>query len=502
MPVSTENLRLILGLKLRNLRLERLLSLKDLADRSGLSISYLSEIEKGKKYPKPDKLLALSRVLEVPFDELVSMQADDQLHTLTETLRSPFFTEFPFELFGLETQDLVSLFSGDPARAGALFRTFLEIGQMYDVRVEHFLFAALRSYQLLHDNYFADIEAEADALRREAGSAVLDADPEAVLRERLVRGWHYEFDETTLGTSEPLRGFRSVYADGARPRLYLNPRLLPGQRAFVLARELGYRRLGLVERALTSSWLKVESFEQVLNNFKASYFAGAVLIERNRLLARISDLFASPTWDETAFLSLLDSFRTTPETLLYRIGQLLPHTYGFQEFFFLRVNDDPERGTLHLGKVFNRSRIALPQGFWLDEHYCRRWSGLRLLQKMDRNPEVDGVRAHAQRSRFTVEGETFFVFSVARRLAQPGRSRTSVTLGFRIDDAFKSSVRFWNDPAVPDERVNVTCERCPLAAEDCSERVAPPRLLDLIRDREAKSSAVEALLRDASAPGR
>lgn len=494
MSISTENLRLILGLKLKNLRQGRGLSLKDLAERAGLSISYLSEIEKGKKYPKPDKLIGLSRVLEVPFDELVSVAADDQLHTLTETLRSPFFTEFPFELFGLETQDLVSLFSGDPARAGALFRTFLEIGQMYDVRVEHFLFAALRSYQLLHDNYFSDIEDVADAFRRESGAAQLDGAPEAVLRRVLERAYGYEIDETTLGDSEALQGFRSVYADGVAPRLYLNPRLLPGQRAFVFAREIGYRVLGLEERALTSSWLKVESFEQVLNNFKASYFAGAVLIDRERLLTRLSELFASATWDESAFLSLLTGFNTTPETLLYRIGQLLPHMFGFQEFFFLRINDDPDQGTLHLGKVFNRSHLALPQGFWLDEHYCRRWSALRLLQRMDHSSDVPGVRAHAQRSRFTLEGESFFEFTVARRLAPPGHARTSVTLGFRLDDAFKSRVRFWNDPGVPEERVNVTCERCPLPGAECAERVAKPRLLDVIRDRETRARAVENLL--------
>lgn len=494
MSISTENLRLILGLKLKNLRQERGLSLKELAEQAQLSISYLSEIEKGKKYPKPDKLLALSNVLGVAFDDLVSVHVDETLGSLTETLKSPFFTEFPFELFGLETQDLVSLFSGDPARAGALFRTFLEIGQMYDVRVEHFLFAALRSYQLLHDNYFSEIESVADAFRAEAGSAALDDDPETVLRRILERAYGYAFDEQRLAGSEALGGFRSVYSDGPRPVLYLNPNLLTGQRAFVYARELGYRVLGLKERALTSSWLKVESFEQVLNNFKASYFAGALLIDRKRLLDRLEGLFSSAHWNETAFLGLLDEFRTTPETLLYRIGQLLPHMFGFQEFFFLRVHEDAATGALQLSKVFNRSRIALPQGFWLDEHYCRRWSGLRLLQRMDRTSDDGAFHSHVQRSRFTRDGETFFVFSIARDVALSRGGRTSISLGYRVDEAFRTKVRFWNDPAVPGEDVNVTCERCPLSAGECPERVAPPRLLDAVLERERKEEAVNRLL--------
>jgi hypothetical protein len=491
MSISAENVRLILGLKLKNLRHARGLSLKDLAAGSGLSISYLSEIEKGKKYPKPDKLLALSTVLEVPFDELVSVSVDESLHPLADTLRSPFFREFPFELFGLATQDLVSLFSSDPARAGALLRTFLEIGQMYDVRVEHFLFAALRQYQLMHDNYFAEIEAVADGFRAEVGPEAVDGDAETVLRAYLEQAFGYRVDEETLEERSDLAGFRSVFADGPEPVLYVHPRLLPSQKAFVYGREIGYRLLGLRERAVTSSWLQVESFEQVLNNFRASYFAGAVLIARDDILDTLGHLFRRRFFDGDALLQAVHRLGTTPETFLYRVGQLLPHVAGFQEFFFLRVTHRPETDRVELTKVFNRSRIALPQGFWLDEHYCRRWSGLRLLQQ-DTGSGAYGV--HAQRSHFTREGVSFFVFSLSHPLTLSSGARTSITLGFLIDDNFRQKVRFWDDPAVPDEEVNVTCERCPLPPEACSERVAEPVLLRSVESREAKEQALARLL--------
>ena len=51
MRLSPENLRLVLGLKLRSERERRGLTLQRLAAQSGLAVSYLSEIEKGKKYP-------------------------------------------------------------------------------------------------------------------------------------------------------------------------------------------------------------------------------------------------------------------------------------------------------------------------------------------------------------------------------------------------------------------------------------------------------------------
>ena len=48
---------------------------------------------------------------------------------------------------------------------------------------------------------------------------------------------------------------------------------------------------------MTSAPERVDSFEQVLNDFKASYFAGALLVNRERLLARhdLEDRRAAPT---------------------------------------------------------------------------------------------------------------------------------------------------------------------------------------------------------------
>ena len=65
LPPSEQNLRFVLGLKLNQLRKSQKLSLKVLAGRAGLAISYLNEIEKGKKYPKPEKILGLAKALGV-----------------------------------------------------------------------------------------------------------------------------------------------------------------------------------------------------------------------------------------------------------------------------------------------------------------------------------------------------------------------------------------------------------------------------------------------------
>ena len=55
-----QNDKIILGLKVRQLRTDKGLSLSELNKTSGMSISYLNEIEKGKKYPRKDKLNQLA----------------------------------------------------------------------------------------------------------------------------------------------------------------------------------------------------------------------------------------------------------------------------------------------------------------------------------------------------------------------------------------------------------------------------------------------------------
>src|SRR5262245_53618469 len=121
------SLRLLLGLKLRSFRLERRLSLKELAERTGLSISYISEIEPGRKSPKLEKLLVLAESLGVGYEDLVSLRTDERLGPIGELLTSSFFREFPLELFGIEPEAVIQLMTEAPLEAGALLRALSEI---------------------------------------------------------------------------------------------------------------------------------------------------------------------------------------------------------------------------------------------------------------------------------------------------------------------------------------------------------------------------------------
>lgn len=63
--------------------------------------------------------------------------------------------------------------------------------------------------------------------------------------------------------------------------------------------------------------------------------------------------------------------------------------------------------------------------------------------------------------------------SLARPLVLTPTTNTSVTLGFRLDEACKKGVRFWDDPAIPQLEINETCERCWLSDAMCHDRAVP-----------------------------
>lgn len=483
-------------MKLRSLRKERGKPLKAIAARSGLSISYLSEIEKGKKYPKPGKLLELARALEVPFDSLVTLQVEEELNPVKAVFSSTLLREFPFDLFGIEPQDLFDLVTQDPTKAGALLRTFLEVGRLYDVHAEHFLLAALRSYQQMHANYFEDLEEAAASFRRDRGWAGRTPPGFSRLAAVLEKDYGYVLDERTLQAHPDLRSLRSVFREGDPARLLVNGRLMPSQKAFVLAREIGYRVLGLTERPATSTWIKVESFEQVLNNFKASYFAGALLIDRDLLREDLGRFFARAKWDGKALLEGMRRYDATPETFFYRLTQLIPRFFGLREIFFMRFSQGARSGDLELTKVFNLSRVPVPHGVGSDETYCRRWPALKLLKEMARPGKRRGSNAvvTARRSYFLDAEAEFFVIAMARPLALSDRRNSSVSLGFLMDDSFRERVRFWDDPAVSRLDVNLTCERCRLAPRQCRDRAAPPVLHEGRLRQKKKEDAVRRLL--------
>ena len=119
MNIEKDYIKLIFGLKLKQARMNKDLSLFGLAKITELSKSYLNEIEKGKKYPKTDKIILLAEKLEVSYDQMVSLKLDNNLAPIGEILKSGVLKEIPLELFGIQEADLIDIIANAPAKVTA-----------------------------------------------------------------------------------------------------------------------------------------------------------------------------------------------------------------------------------------------------------------------------------------------------------------------------------------------------------------------------------------------
>ncbi len=490
------NHKVIFGMKLRQFREQKCLSLTDFAALTDLSVSYLTEIEKGKKYPKAEKIARLADALGRSYDELVSIRINEEFSPLADFLTSPVLHNFPYHLFGIAPAQVVELLTRQPAEASALVNALVGIAEQYNIGVEHLFRSALRSYQELNANYFPEIE---DAVDRFVQQAELSADPTPTyraLRSLIETQFGYHLDDQRLKRHPNLLRFRSVLVAKPRraPQLLINPALSEWQKKFILARELGYQVLGLKERALTSAPEGVDSFEQVLNDFKASYFAGALLIHRERLLADLKAFFALTKWNPARFRAFLDQYQVTPEIFMYRLTEVLPQYFGVR-LHFLRFNH--EGGQFKLVKHLNMSQVLIPGGTGVQEHYCLRWLAIRILKDL-RGQSANGKAIEeptvaAQVSQFVDTDAQFLCLAFARHLALNTSATSSVSLGFRLDENFERIVRFAHDSKIARLVINGTCERCPLTADDCQDRDAPPSLLEsqkVRRDIERELAAL------------
>lgn len=477
MTAKTANEKIIFGLKVKQLRQEQKLSFSDLSKTSGMSLSYLNEIEKGKKFPKQDKVKNLAKALGTTREELTNGKLGRHLAPVTQLLQSNFLNELPLELFGIELSKVADLIAQAPTRVGAFISTLLELSRSYALREENFYFAALRAYLELHDNYFAELEEAVEVFSQKHKLPGFRPVPPRTLSGVLESVYGYDIAPNGLDDHPDLQLFRSVYQPDGK-RLLLNGNLTPGQRGFQYGKELGFNHLKLVERANTSSLLRSRVFEEVLNHSKATYFSVALHVPLHPFVESIREFFALPTWDGDALLRVMQRFNATPEMFYQRLTNVLPTFFGLRELFFLRFMHDPATDDFTIDKELHLNRSHHPHENGLFEHYCRRWVSLSSLLDMS-SGGTSKLCIDVQRSHYYGTEDEYLCITLARTgYPRPGNN-VSLTLGFLINDKLRKTITWLDDASIPARVVNTTCERCPIM--DCSERAKEPVI---VRKRE------------------
>jgi transcriptional regulator with XRE-family HTH domain len=482
-------------LKLKQLRQEKHLSLNDLAEKSSLSVSYLNEIEKGKKYPKAEKIARLADALEVSYDSLVSLKLTRNLTPIAQLIDSNILEMLPLDHYGINLNKFISLMSEASYQLSALVSTVIEMAHNAELSQNNFSRTALRIYKEINENYFEDIE---KSVNNFISGFNLDVTPPIILQllpDILKDEYHYVIDEKRFNDFNELRQLRGVLKPGKQPILFLNPGISTAQKSFILTKEIAYNYLEISNRSYIHSSLKLNTFDHLLNNYKSAYFATALLLYKDFFVRDVNNFFKQNTWSSNTLLEIIKKYNATPEMFFQRLANLTGKVWEIHKFFFLRFNTSAHSDRYDLTKEVRLNIRQNPGGYQTSEHYCRRWLSIELLKNIKH--ELEGIesggkmKAGILHSKFHQTEDEYLSISVAQQNVLDKDMFTSITLGFYLDDHLKKKINFWNEPKIPFRIVNNTCEMCNIT--DCKERVSEPITLKKIQISSDIENAIKKL---------
>ncbi|MHB8580799.1 MAG: helix-turn-helix domain-containing protein [Ignavibacteriaceae bacterium] len=489
---------MIFGLKLKQMRQDKNMLLSELASRSSLSVSYLNEIEGGKKYPKSDKIALLADALGVSYDKMVSLKLMRNLIPIEDFLESNILEQLPLDHYGIDINKLILLMANSSPQLSALIAAFIEMAKTSEQSQNNFSRTALRTFKEFNDNYFDDIEVAVKKFMKENKIIESPRIEFSRLKSILELKYKYVIDESSLNNYPELEESRAVVLKQKKNKLLLNKRLSEAQKAFVAGKELAYIYLGIKDRSFIYSNMRLNTFDHLLNYFKASYFSTSLMINSSLLAADLEAFFQRSKWDENKFLALINKYNATTEMFFQRITNLSTKYFGLNKLFFLRFDYDISSKEYKLSNELRLNTRRNPGGYQGNEHYCRRWVSFETLTKMEmvlrKDKKFSGRTAGIIHSRFHDSNDEYLCISVAQKGNLQKNILSSLTVGFQLDENLKQKIKFWNDPKIPVRIVNDTCEKCIIT--DCKERVAPPSSAERIEKYNNIEKALQKLKED------
>lgn len=490
MITENESVRLIFGLKVRSLRMQKNLSYQQLSESSKITISYLHDIENGKKYPKADKILTLAKELGVDYDYLVSLTGDKKTQPLIDIISSEFINVIPWEHFGIAPATLLEIFTNTPDKVTAFITTLVKISRAFHLTRDNFYFTALQSFQDIHYNYFEKWENAANRFREENNLTEILPISTEILEALLLEKYDIQIDRKKMGNSAVLNRLRSYYSP-TKKIFYLNKHLTNAQENFLLAREIVFQYLQLNPRPYETIVQQSESFDLLLNNLFASYFAAALLIPEGNISEDFKQLVSTDLWNGQAWLDLLEKYNITTEMFIQRLTSILPHHFGINQLFFLRMYGSDKNG-FDISKELHLSQLHNPHANLVNEHYCRRWGAITAIQNQQSMPEkkkYKDLHIDVKISHYWQTQNRYLCITISKPpIDKKSENSGSVTLGLLIDGNLTKLMKFLNDPAIITRTVHTTCERCSI--EDCKERVSEPIQIQRLKKEQEIQKAI------------
>ncbi|WP_437755533.1 helix-turn-helix domain-containing protein [Sorangium sp. So ce1389] len=274
----------LLGAKVRALRRREHMTQVDLAERLGVSASYLNLIENNRRPLTAPLLIRLAQIFQLDLQNFASEEDVRLTADLHEVFGDPIF-----ESHGLTNADLRELVAASPNVARAvltLYRTYATTRESLDTLGERLVgdgFVAVDNSRLPSEevsdliqrrmNHFPELEEGAEALWREA-----ELDGDDVYRG-LVRYLHATrgIEVRIVRVADERQAMRRYDPD--RRVLSISEVLPPRSRRFQLAHQLGLlTQTAAIDRILRDENLTTPESRALARVALANYFAAAILM--------------------------------------------------------------------------------------------------------------------------------------------------------------------------------------------------------------------------------
>jgi len=451
MQISAQNVRFIFGLKLKQLRAENNYSLSQLSTLTNISKSYLNEIEKGKKYPKPEKISSLAEALNTSYDNMVSLQLGKKLTPISSLIKSDILNELPLEFFGLNAHELLVLLANAPIQFSAFVDAIIRIGKEHDFKVESLYFSVLRSFQEMHNNYFPELESIAKALRKQ-----LNLNPQSSnVKEKLIlllkSEYQYTINLDGFNDKPKLSNLRYLLIPSSSPTLLINKDLSLTQIIFILSREVSFNILKANKRPQTSSWIETQSFEHVLNNFRSYYMASAFLLDERSFTKGLVDFTKKAVFKPEEVVQLIKDTNVSAEVFMLRITNLVPKYFRYSNLFFARYNHSLNDNTYTLSKALNGAGLAQSESNHLEDKSCQRWVAIDALTQLEKKQKTNGTQrpiCTIHKVKFESSSNHYLVISVTHPVDPGNNLNCVISVGFLLNKRFLAQTKFAHDNSI------------------------------------------------------
>lgn len=353
-----------LGAKLRRLRRDRGWTQIEMADRLGVSASYLNLIEHNRRKVTASLLLQMVQVFNLPLAELAEDEESPLIANLLEALGDDLF-----EAYDLTNTDVKELVAASPNMARALvglydaYRRARADVESYAERFaeEDRLAIGASPVEIVSEflqsrsNHFQDLEEEAERVRREIGIVATHSPDPFVAYLKAAHGVRVAFLSPAEAEGVPRR---FVEAAGV---LEIDERLPPTSRAFQVARQIAQLSAGSVIRMLVQeSGLKQhsETVVALAEDALAKYFAAALLMPYDDMLKAAEGV----RYDVEL---LMNRFGVSFEQACHRLTTLNRPGRSGVPFHMLRIDLAG-----NISKRFSLSGLHIPR----TGNSCARWN--------------------------------------------------------------------------------------------------------------------------------